>query len=133
MRDRLRMPVSAVIEYSEMLLEDAKEQGRGLLIPDLVKIHNLGKKLCALVDASLDETEIAATGKKRMMDAFSSNLRHELRTPLNAIIGYSEMLIEDAALNGADDLIPDLEKIRLAGRHFLTCIEEIAGYIRKNV
>jgi adenylate cyclase len=29
--------------------------------------------------------------------SFLANLRHELRTPLNAIIGYSEMLLEDAA------------------------------------
>ncbi len=126
-RDRLRAPVSAIMEYSDMLLEDAKEQGRDGLISDLLKIHAVGRKLCALVDASLDETEITAAGENRM-DAFTSNLRHELRTPLNAIIGYSEILIEDAALEGADELIPDLEKIRQAGRHFLSCIEEIAGF-----
>ncbi len=38
------------------------------------------------------------------------------------------MLIEDAAPDGENDLIPDLEKIRQAGRHFLACIEEFAGF-----
>jgi DNA-binding NtrC family response regulator len=128
MRDRLRAPVSAVIEYSEMLLEDAKAQGRDGLAPDLLKIHALGKKLCALVDVSLDDTAIAEAKTEREMETFSSNLRHELRTPLNAIIGYSEMLIEDAEAEGAGTFLPDLEKIRGAGRHFLSCIEEIAGY-----
>jgi len=128
MRDRLRAPVSAVIEYSQMLLEDAREQGRDDLSSDLMKIQALGKKLCALVDASLDETAIAEAGTELEMEAFSSNLRHELRTPLNAIIGYSEMLIEDAEAKGAETFIPDLQKIRGAGRNFLSCIEEIAGF-----
>ena len=128
MRDRLRAPVNAVIEYSEMLLEDAKEQGRENFVPDLMKIHTLGKKLCALVDASLDEAAINAAGTGKELADFSSNLRHELRTPLNAIIGYSEMLQEDAAADGHETFISDLEKIRHAGRHFLSCIEEIAGF-----
>lgn len=128
MRDRLRAPVSAVIEYSELLLEDAKDQGRADLITDLVKIHTLGKKLYALVDDSLAETAFVNAKTEREREAFSSNLRHELRTPLNAIIGYSEMLIEDVVADGSDAFLPDLEKIRSAGRQFLSCIDEIAGF-----
>ncbi|RJQ56889.1 MAG: response regulator [Nitrospiraceae bacterium] len=120
LRNELRMPVNAVIEYSEMLLEDAKEQGQENFIPDLLKIHALGKKLLALVDDSLDETKIDT----------AANLRHELRTPLNAIIGYSEMLLEDALENGPKGFISDLEKIRSAGRLFLSFIEDIAGFTR---
>jgi DNA-binding NtrC family response regulator len=128
LRERLRMPVNAVIEYSEMLLKDAKEQGRENYVPDLMKIHTLGKKLCALVDTSLDETALNAASTGKEQEDFGVNLRHELRTPLNAIIGYSEMLQEDAAADGPETFIPDLEKIRDAGRHFLSCIEEIAGF-----
>jgi DNA-binding NtrC family response regulator len=128
MRDRMRAPVNAVIEYSRMLLEDAKEQGREDVASDLLKINSLGKKLRALVDTGLDESETAAAKTKRERDVFSGNLRHELRTPLNAIIGYSEMLIEDAAADGSDAYIPDLEKIRSAGRQFLSCIDELAGF-----
>ena len=128
MRDRLRAPVNAVIGYSEMLLEDAREQGRDGLASDLMKIHALGKKLCALVDASLDESALAVARTEREMEDFSSTLRHELRTPLNAIIGYSEMLIEDAEVEGKGTFLPELEKIREAGRHFLSCIEEIASF-----
>ncbi len=39
LRDRLCVPVNAVIEYSEMLLDDAKKQGRDDLTSDLTKIH----------------------------------------------------------------------------------------------
>ena len=32
--------------------------------------------------------------------AFLAHMRHQLRTPINAMIGYSEMLLEDAADRG---------------------------------
>ena len=52
-------------------------------------------------------------------------MSHELRTPLNAIIGYSEMLEEEVADSGHDELAPDLQKIRSAGRHLLALINDI--------
>jgi signal transduction histidine kinase/CheY-like chemotaxis protein len=57
--------------------------------------------------------------------AFLANMSHELRTPLNAIIGYSEMLHETAEDEGQDELLPDLAKIRDAGRHLLGLINDI--------
>ena len=56
---------------------------------------------------------------------FLANMSHELRTPLIAIIGYSEMLEEDAADRGHVDYIPDLQKIRAAGRHLLALINDV--------
>ncbi len=56
---------------------------------------------------------------------FLASMSHELRTPLNAIIGYSEMLEEVATEKREDDLIPDLRRIRLAGRHLLTLINDV--------
>jgi signal transduction histidine kinase len=40
-----------------------------------------------------------------------SHLRHELHTPLNHIIGYSEMLLEDAADDGNAALEPGLRQV----------------------
>ncbi|MBA4374139.1 MAG: two-component system response regulator [Thermodesulfovibrio sp.] len=130
LRNELQIPVNAVIEYSGMLLEDAKKQGRVNFIPDLLKIHALGKKLLLLVDDSLDETKIDTAGTGKELEDFSVNLRHELRTPLNAIIGYSEMLLEDAREHGPKEFIPDLEQILSAGRLFLTFIEDVAGFTK---
>ena len=128
LRDGLRMPVNAIIEYSAMLLEDVKEQGQENFTPDLMKIHDLGKKLRATVDDSLDEKMTDAARTEKEFGDFSANVRHELRTPLNALIGYSEMLLEDAAADGLEDFIHDLEKIRSAGKQFLSFIEDIAGF-----
>jgi signal transduction histidine kinase/DNA-binding response OmpR family regulator/cob(I)alamin adenosyltransferase len=57
--------------------------------------------------------------------AFLASMSHELRTPLNAIIGYSEMLHETAQDEGQDEFLPDLAKIRDAGRHLLGLINDI--------
>ncbi|HEX6807613.1 MAG TPA: response regulator [Gemmatimonadaceae bacterium] len=65
--------------------------------------------------------EAANTAKSQ----FLANMSHELRTPLNAIIGYSEMLEEDATDRGHDDYVPDLQKIRAAGRHLLALINDV--------
>jgi signal transduction histidine kinase/CheY-like chemotaxis protein len=61
----------------------------------------------------------------RTKSQFLANMSHELRTPLNAIIGYSEILQEDAAEGGQDQLVPDLKKIEGAGRHLLGLINDI--------
>ncbi|MBI4786821.1 MAG: response regulator [Chloroflexi bacterium] len=57
--------------------------------------------------------------------AWLANLRHELRTPINAIIGYSEMLLEDAADRGDERLSADLQKIQTAGSQLLARVNEI--------
>lgn len=67
----------------------------------------------------------AAESANRTKSTFLANMSHELRTPMNAIIGYSEMLIEEAEDAGQPDFVPDLQKIRTAGRHLLTLINDI--------
>ncbi len=61
----------------------------------------------------------------RTKSQFLANMSHELRTPLNAIIGYSEILQEDAADGGEEQLVTDLKKIEGAGRHLLGLINDI--------
>ena len=67
----------------------------------------------------------AAEMANKSKSEFLANMSHELRTPLNAIIGYSELLREQAADDGADTMVPDLEKIRAAGRHLLSLINGV--------
>ena len=55
-------------------------------------------------------------------------MSHELRTPLNAVILYSELLQEEAADAGAEDFIPDLEKIRTAGQQLLALINDVLDF-----
>jgi len=67
----------------------------------------------------------AAESANRTKSTFLANMSHELRTPMNAIIGYSEMLIEEAEDIGVKELVPDLQKIRSAGKHLLALINDV--------
>ena len=75
--------------------------------------------------AEAERARIAAEDANRAKSAFLANMSHELRTPMNAIIGYCEMLQEDALDAGQTETVSDLEKIRSAGKHLLSLINEI--------
>jgi adenylate cyclase len=66
-----------------------------------------------------------ALDASRTQKAFLAHLRHELRTPINAMIGYSEMLLEDAAERGEADFIPDLQRIHTASNQLLARVNDI--------
>jgi len=51
-----------------------------------------------------------------------SHLRHDLRTPINQIIGYSELLMEEAADAGHDAYDADLKRIQRAAKALLDLI-----------
>ena len=68
-----------------------------------------------------EQAEAANVAKSQ----FLANMSHELRTPLNAVIMYSELLQEEAEDIKADSFIPDLEKIRNAGKHLLALINGV--------
>ncbi len=81
--------------------------------------------LLADTNARLVETSAALERASRAKSLFVANMSHELRTPLNAIIGYSEILQDEAGDLGCEAIVPDLQKIRSAGRHLLALINDI--------
>ena len=77
------------------------------------------------MNAELITARDEALEASRTKTAFLANMSHELRTPMNAIIGYSEMLIEEAQDLKPEEFVPDLEKVRAAGKHLLALINDI--------
>ncbi len=57
--------------------------------------------------------------------AFLATMSHELRTPLNAILLYSELLEDEAAEQGLEEIRNDAAKVRGSGRHLLGLIDDI--------
>ena len=97
MRHQLRTPINAMIGYSEMLLEDAADRGQEDFIPDLQRIHLASNQLLAHVNDIFDPARLEASSSGLNLHTFDANLQPVLLTPVTAIIGYSEMLLEDAA------------------------------------
>lgn len=60
MSHELRTPLNAVIGYSQILLEDAEDEGDSQSIADLNKIHSAGQHLLKLVNEVLDLSKIEA-------------------------------------------------------------------------
>jgi signal transduction histidine kinase/CheY-like chemotaxis protein len=94
-------------------------------LSDEIRERKLMESLLAHNVKIADEARERAEEANRTKSEFLANMSHELRTPLNAIIGYSEILEEDAADNDQDYLINDIKKIRNAGKHLLSLINDV--------
>lgn len=85
------------------------------------------RQLAATRDAATEARE-RAEAANRSKSMFLANMSHELRTPLNAIIGYSEMLLEDAADMSPAEITADLQKVAAAAKHLLSLINDILDF-----
>ena len=71
MSHELRTPLNAIIGYSEMLQEQAEDEGHPDYIPDLRKIHTAGHHLLSLINAILDLSKIEAGKTTLFLEDFS--------------------------------------------------------------
>ena len=82
-------------------------------------------RMLEMARATAEQAKQVAESASEAKSQFLANMSHELRTPLNAIIGYSEMLVEEAQDAGHEGLVPDLNRIRTAGKHLLSTINDV--------
>jgi signal transduction histidine kinase/DNA-binding response OmpR family regulator len=84
----LRTPLNAIIGYSEMLQEQAEEEGHPGYIPDLGKIHSAGKHLLAVINDILDLSKIEAGKMELYLETF------ELRPVIDDVATTVRPLVE---------------------------------------
>ena len=79
------------------------------------------RKIAHKISVAKETAEAANKTKSN----FLANMSHELRTPLTAILGYNEMLIEEAVSDDNTHYLSDLKKVKIAGQHLLSLIDDI--------
>jgi signal transduction histidine kinase len=107
-------PDGRVLQYEVVALPDG---GRMLTYFDLTELKLVENEL----RAAKEQADIASRAKSD----FLASMSHELRTPLNAIIGITEMLKEDAEIDGSTDLDEPLGRVLRAGKLLLQVINEV--------
>ncbi len=84
----LRTPLNAIIGYSEMLMEEAEDDGLETYSDDLTKIHSSGEHLLTLINDILDISKIEA-GK---MDLYLEDFK--LKDFISQVISTAQPLVE---------------------------------------
>ena len=89
MSHELRTPLNAIIGYSEMLQEDAKDEGLEHAVGDLEKINGAGKHLLSLINNVLDISKIEA-GR---MELFCENF--DVRQVITDVVATAQPLMAE--------------------------------------
>jgi PAS domain S-box-containing protein len=113
MSHELRTPLNAIIGYSEMLKEDADDQGNGAWSADLEKIRSSGKHLLALINDVLDLSKVEAGKMELYLETFDVRpLVEEVRTTIQPLVAARGNRLEVRVDADLGLLRADLTKVR---------------------
>ncbi len=113
MSHEIRTPLNAVIGYSELLQDDAEDQGLTQFIPDLKKIHGAGKHLLSLINDILDLSKIEAGKMQLAPERFSlCDLLAEVESTARPVVEKNSNAFEIEARNDLGTATTDRTKIR---------------------
>jgi len=105
MSHELRTPLNAIIGYTEMMTEDAQDNGHDEYVPDLKKVHSSAKHLLALINDVLDLSKIEA-GK---MDLYLETV--EVQPLIDDVVSVVAPLVDKKANTLSVNLGPNLGTI----------------------
>jgi PAS domain S-box-containing protein len=105
MSHELRTPLNAIIGYTEMMQEEAEDNGHDEYVPDLKKVHSSAKHLLALINDVLDLSKIEA-GK---MDLYLETV--EVKPLIDDVVAVVAPLVDKKANRLSVNLGPNLGAI----------------------
>ncbi|WP_223427032.1 response regulator [Tateyamaria pelophila] len=113
MSHELRTPMNAIIGYSEMMAEDAEDDGLEEMLGDLNKITNAGKHLLSLINDVLDLSKIEAGKMDMFLEDFAvKDITEDVAsTALSLIEKNANELVLDIDQD-LDTMYGDVTKVR---------------------
>jgi len=129
LRQEVQAPATAITEFLDIIIEDARRLQLDPLLPDLDRMRSASVQLNAFVSSIIKDSS-SDSPEGETPEAFHGRLRHDLRTPLNAIKGYSELLIEDMDERGEQPLRADLAKLKDHADQLLGQIDAMVALAR---
>ncbi|MFC1673585.1 ATP-binding protein, partial [Pseudomonadota bacterium] len=121
MSHELRTPLNAIIGYSEMLREDAVDQGEQRLGDDLDKIHTAGRHLLGIINEILDLSKIEAGKLEMYPETFA--VQDVIATVVDTVQPLVATHANSLIVDDADDLgnmHSDLTRLRQILFNFLS-------------
>jgi len=113
MSHELRTPMNAIIGYSEMLMEDAEDEGNEAAVSDLKKIHSAGTHLLALINDVLDLSKIEAGRMDLFLESFEiPGMVEEVVSTIDALVKKNDNRLRIELDPSLGEMRADLTKVR---------------------
>ena len=106
MSHELRTPMNAIIGYSEMLIEDAEDEGNEEAVADLQKIHQAGRHLLGLINDVLDLSKVEAGKMELYLETF------EIPAMIEEVVATAGALVAKKGNELVVDVDPELSSMR---------------------
>ncbi len=113
MSHELRTPLNAIIGYSEMLQEEAEDEGATAYIDDLKKINGAGKHLLDMINGVLDLSKIEAGKMELYLETFDvATMLANVTSTIEPLIAKNGNQLQVIAAPDLGSMQADLTKVR---------------------
>jgi signal transduction histidine kinase/DNA-binding response OmpR family regulator len=113
MSHELRTPLNAIIGYSEMLQEEAQDDGNDSYVPDLQRILSSGRYLLTLINGVLDLSKIEAGKMDVFVETFDvGELVRGVEGTVQPLVREKENSLQVQGLEGVGAMHSDVTKVR---------------------
>jgi signal transduction histidine kinase/CheY-like chemotaxis protein len=113
MSHELRTPLNAIIGYSEMLMEDAEDEGVDYFVSDLQKIRAAGKHLLALINDILDLSKVEAGKMELYLETFDvASMVKDVMSTVQPLVEKNANTLEVHETSDPGAMRADLTKVR---------------------
>jgi signal transduction histidine kinase/DNA-binding response OmpR family regulator len=115
MSHELRTPMNAIIGYSEMLMEDAEDDGNDEAVSDLKKIHGAGKHLLSLINDVLDLAKIESGRMDVYVETFQvPPMVDDVVATIDTLMSKNDNRLEVEVDEAIGEMRADVTKVRQA-------------------